>query len=77
MELCRGWGITAMRKIPFTVIQFPLWEAMKGGGGEKDEEGERAGKCCREHPVWEFGGQRGGGGNYSRWQWADMRRLKL
>ncbi|CUS08197.1 unnamed protein product [Tuber aestivum] len=29
MELYRGWGITIMREIPFTVIQFPLWEAMK------------------------------------------------
>ena len=24
MELYRGWGITVMREIPFTVIQFPL-----------------------------------------------------
>ncbi|EMD61335.1 hypothetical protein COCSADRAFT_96524 [Bipolaris sorokiniana ND90Pr] len=29
-ELYRGWGITIMREVPFTVIQFPLWEAMKG-----------------------------------------------
>lgn len=28
-ELYRGWGITIMREVPFTVIQFPLWEAMK------------------------------------------------
>ena len=28
-ELYRGWGITVMREVPFTVIQFPLWEAMK------------------------------------------------
>jgi solute carrier family 25 S-adenosylmethionine transporter 26 len=28
-ELYRGWGITIMREIPFTVVQFPLWEAMK------------------------------------------------
>ncbi|KAI2617400.1 mitochondrial carrier [Hypoxylon sp. NC1633] len=26
-ELYRGWGITVMREVPFTVIQFPLWEA--------------------------------------------------
>ncbi|EGR46015.1 uncharacterized protein TRIREDRAFT_66958 [Trichoderma reesei QM6a] len=39
-ELYRGWGITVFREVPFTVIQFPLWEAMKawgrrrrGGGG--------------------------------------------
>ncbi|ROW06939.1 hypothetical protein VMCG_03983 [Cytospora schulzeri] len=28
-ELYRGWGITIMREVPFTVIQFPLWEALK------------------------------------------------
>ncbi|KAH6615171.1 mitochondrial carrier domain-containing protein, partial [Boeremia exigua] len=28
-ELYRGWGITIIREIPFTVIQFPLWEALK------------------------------------------------
>ncbi|MCJ1464761.1 S-adenosylmethionine transporter [Pseudocyphellaria aurata] len=28
-ELYRGWGITVMRELPFTVIQFPLWEGMK------------------------------------------------
>jgi len=27
--LYRGWGITVMREVPFTVIQFPLWEGMK------------------------------------------------
>lgn len=42
-ELYRGWGITILREVPFTVIQFPLWEALKsysrrrqqqqGGGG--------------------------------------------
>ncbi|PKS13077.1 hypothetical protein jhhlp_000418 [Lomentospora prolificans] len=31
-ELYRGWGITVFREIPFTVIQFPLWEALKGWG---------------------------------------------
>ncbi|GAM88603.1 hypothetical protein ANO11243_066370 [Dothideomycetidae sp. 11243] len=46
-ELYRGWSITVMREVPFTVIQFPLWEAMKrwsistrasstGFGGQKD-----------------------------------------
>jgi solute carrier family 25 S-adenosylmethionine transporter 26 len=29
MELYRGWAVTIMREVPFTVIQFPLWEAMK------------------------------------------------
>jgi solute carrier family 25 S-adenosylmethionine transporter 26 len=28
-ELYRGWGITVLREVPFTVIQFPLWEALK------------------------------------------------
>ena len=28
-ELYRGWTITVVREVPFTVIQFPLWEAMK------------------------------------------------
>ncbi|TFB02176.1 Putative mitochondrial carrier protein PET8 [Trichoderma ghanense] len=30
--LYRGWGITVFREVPFTVIQFPLWEAMKAWG---------------------------------------------
>ncbi|KAL7269595.1 S-adenosylmethionine transporter [Rhizina undulata] len=34
-ELYRGWGITVMREIPFTVIQFPLWEGMKRWRGER------------------------------------------
>lgn len=25
----RGGGITLLREIPFTIIQFPLWEALK------------------------------------------------
>ncbi len=28
-ELYRGWSITIFREVPFTVIQFPLWEALK------------------------------------------------
>jgi solute carrier family 25 S-adenosylmethionine transporter 26 len=45
-ELYRGWTITIFREVPFTVIQFPLWEAMKrwsrgrrtaqNGSGAKD-----------------------------------------
>jgi solute carrier family 25 (mitochondrial S-adenosylmethionine transporter), member 26 len=31
-ELYRGWTITVVREVPFTVIQFPLWEAMKAWG---------------------------------------------
>jgi solute carrier family 25 S-adenosylmethionine transporter 26 len=29
--LYTGFGITIMRELPFTVIQFPLWEALKRG----------------------------------------------
>ncbi|KAK4455080.1 hypothetical protein QBC34DRAFT_445394 [Podospora aff. communis PSN243] len=31
-ELYRGWGITVMREVPFTVLQFPLWEGLKAWG---------------------------------------------
>ncbi|KAF2761583.1 mitochondrial carrier, partial [Pseudovirgaria hyperparasitica] len=46
-ELYRGWGITVMREVPFTVIQFPLWEALKSwgavrNGGRKVGAGESA-----------------------------------
>ncbi|KAI1278655.1 mitochondrial carrier domain-containing protein [Xylaria sp. FL0933] len=36
-ELYRGWGITVMREVPFTVIQFPLWEALKGWGRRRKQ----------------------------------------
>ncbi|KAI1210516.1 mitochondrial carrier [Annulohypoxylon truncatum] len=38
-ELYRGWGITVMREVPFTVIQFPLWEALKGWGRRRKNGG--------------------------------------
>ncbi|KAL8732466.1 MAG: hypothetical protein Q9166_002679 [cf. Caloplaca sp. 2 TL-2023] len=28
-EMYRGWSITIMREVPFTAIQFPVWEGMK------------------------------------------------
>lgn len=28
-ELYRGWGITILREVPFTIIQFPIWESLK------------------------------------------------
>lgn len=28
-ELYRGWSVTVMREVPFTVVQFPLWEGFK------------------------------------------------
>ncbi|KAF2859241.1 mitochondrial carrier [Piedraia hortae CBS 480.64] len=34
-DLYRGGGITIMREVPFTIIQFPLWEAMKGWRGRE------------------------------------------
>ncbi len=34
-ELYRGWGITVLREVPFTVLQFPLWEALKAWGRER------------------------------------------
>ncbi|XXG97596.1 hypothetical protein Hte_003902 [Hypoxylon texense] len=42
-ELYRGWGITVMREVPFTVIQFPLWEALKGWGRRRRKGGGIAG----------------------------------
>ena len=38
-ELYRGWGITVFREVPFTVIQFPLWEALKSWGRERRGDG--------------------------------------
>lgn len=34
-ELYRGWAITVLREVPFTVLQFPLWEALKAWGRER------------------------------------------
>ncbi|KAL7823545.1 mitochondrial carrier domain-containing protein [Trichoderma gracile] len=39
-ELYRGWGITVFREVPFTVIQFPLWEAMKAWGRRRRGDGK-------------------------------------
>lgn len=41
LGLYRGWGVTVMREIPFTVVQFPLWEWMKAA--EERRTGERTG----------------------------------
>ncbi|KAH7311705.1 mitochondrial carrier domain-containing protein [Stachybotrys elegans] len=38
-ELYRGWGITVFREVPFTVIQFPLWEALKAWGRGRRTDG--------------------------------------
>jgi solute carrier family 25 S-adenosylmethionine transporter 26 len=37
-EMYRGWSITIMREVPFTVIQFPLWEAMKESRRQKSRQ---------------------------------------
>lgn len=34
LQLYRGWSITVMRELPFTAIQFPIWEALKGHHAE-------------------------------------------
>jgi solute carrier family 25 S-adenosylmethionine transporter 26 len=39
-ELYRGWGITVFREVPFTVIQFPLWEGMKAWGRKRRDDGK-------------------------------------
>ena len=43
-EMYRGWGITVFREVPFTVIQFPLWEAMKAWGRNRRGGKEVTGK---------------------------------
>jgi len=43
-ELYRGWAVTVLREVPFTVIQFPLWEGMKGRWRRREgRERERVG----------------------------------
>ncbi|KAM0282840.1 hypothetical protein ACHAQH_002844 [Verticillium albo-atrum] len=37
-ELYRGWGITVMREVPFTIIQFPLWERLKAWGRARKQQ---------------------------------------
>jgi solute carrier family 25 (mitochondrial S-adenosylmethionine transporter), member 26 len=39
-ELYRGWGITVFREVPFTVIQFPIWEALKAWGRKRRGDGQ-------------------------------------
>lgn len=41
-ELYRGLGITVMREVPFTVIQFPLWESMKAWRRRQKGRGENS-----------------------------------
>ncbi|KAK3372755.1 mitochondrial carrier domain-containing protein [Lasiosphaeria ovina] len=58
-ELYRGWGITMMREVPFTVLQFPLWEALKAWGGERRERTGRG--LLGDVYVSRHGGGGGGG----------------
>lgn len=37
--LYRGWGITVFREVPFTMIQFPIWEALKAWGRQRRRGG--------------------------------------
>lgn len=39
-ELYRGLGITVMREVPFTIVQFPLWESMKAWRRRQKGSGE-------------------------------------
>ncbi|CAK9442103.1 uncharacterized protein LODBEIA_P58570 [Lodderomyces beijingensis] len=39
--LYRGWNSTLMREIPFTVVQFPLYEYLKSLRWDKEEAWER------------------------------------
>ncbi|KAL5347294.1 S-adenosylmethionine transporter [Pseudogymnoascus australis] len=50
-ELYRGWSITIFREVPFTVIQFPLWEAMKKWRLRTTQRDEGRGKIA----AWESG----------------------
>ncbi|OBT79029.1 hypothetical protein VF21_02394 [Pseudogymnoascus sp. 05NY08] len=50
-ELYRGWSITIFREVPFTVIQFPLWEAMKKWRLRTTQRDEGRGKI----KAWESG----------------------
>ena len=61
-----------MREIPFTVIRFPLWEAMKKCRGERKLKSRGAPVNAAESAFWEFGEQRGDDGNYLRQRWTDM-----
>ena len=39
-ELYRGWAITIFREVPFTVVQFPLWEALKKWNCKRNDSSE-------------------------------------
>jgi len=41
-ELYRGWSVTIMREVPFTIIQFPLWEGLKKWAASRKGEARLA-----------------------------------
>lgn len=43
-ELYRGWGITILREVPFTIIQFPIWESLKKYGRRRQHLDIRRGE---------------------------------
>lgn len=51
-ELYRGWGITVIREVPFTVIQFPLWEGMKKWSLRQRETGKRSDVTALESALF-------------------------
>jgi solute carrier family 25 S-adenosylmethionine transporter 26 len=59
-ELYRGWGITVMREVPFTILQFPMWEALKAWGRERRvRTGSGLFGDVSVHPVHAGGGHKG------------------
>lgn len=52
-EMYRGWSVTIMREVPFTVIQFPLWEGMKEyRRSTRGRSGEKGGVSAMESGIF-------------------------
>lgn len=51
-ELYRGWTITVVREVPFTVIQFPLWEGMKKWALRQRQQGNPADVTAAESALF-------------------------
>ncbi|KKA26175.1 hypothetical protein TD95_003760 [Thielaviopsis punctulata] len=51
--LYRGWGITVLREVPFTVIQFPLWEALKRMGRARRAQADPHAATQKDVPALE------------------------
>lgn len=50
--LYRGWSITVMREVPFTVIQFPLWEGLKKWSLQQREAAKPADVTAAESALY-------------------------